>query len=96
MKQLAHVNFMDRNYTESAEKYKAITDLVPEITSNPVNLWLAQKNLALLYTYSDLNKAETYVDELFEANLTNPIDTEGLYFLMGNISLLSGNQVEAK
>ena len=52
--------------------------------------------MALLYTYSDIHKAEAYVDEIFASNISDPIDSSELYFMMGNISLLSGNQEDAK
>lgn len=57
LKKLAYVCFLGRKFSE-AEKYLLIvTEMMPKLTKNPVNLFTSQKNLVLFYTYSDLEQA---------------------------------------
>lgn len=64
LKQLANACFMGRKYSDAEKFYKVIIDVVPEVTKNPANVFSANKNLLLLYTYTDLDKAKAFADRL--------------------------------
>lgn len=58
--------------------------MIDSVTKNPVNQWSAQKNLLILYTYTNLKDAKNYGQRLlYDASEMLPIHTKELNFLVG-------------
>ena len=77
---------MSRKYADS-EKYFSITQqMIGDVTKNPVNIYQANKNLLLLYTYSDLGKAVDLSDKLMQDSEEYlPVHNKELTFMSANI-----------
>jgi tetratricopeptide (TPR) repeat protein len=70
---------------------------MPKVSKNPVNIFNAQRNLLLLYTYSDIEKAKAHGEKM----LTNiedylPVHNKDLTFMLANINFLAGDHEKAK
>jgi hypothetical protein len=66
LKRLAYVCFLNKKFSESEKYFKVGVDMVPLVTKNPVNIFIAQKNLLLLYTYTNIDNASTFGDNLIK------------------------------
>jgi hypothetical protein len=55
--------------------------MVPTITKNPVNIYNSKRNLLLLYTYSDIQKAVEYGEYMMkDSEEFLPVSTKDLTF----------------
>lgn len=71
--------------------------MVPRVSKNPVNIYNAQRNLLLLYTYSDVAKAQAYGERMMtDLDDYLPVQQKELNFMLANASFLSGNHSRAK
>lgn len=86
LKRLAYVCFLDRRYAESEKYFKVSGELTPLVTKNPSNLFSAQKNMLLYYTYCNIDKAQALGEQMIGED-TLPVHTKELCFLMG-VSIL--------
>ena len=57
LKRLGYVAYLNRKYSESEKYFKVVNDMTPIVTKNPLNIFSSQKNLLILYTLTDLEKA---------------------------------------
>jgi len=57
LRRLAYVSFLNQKYKDSEKYFKVIQDLIPEINNTALNIFNAKKNLLILYSHIDLNKA---------------------------------------
>ena len=64
LKRLAHCSYLNRRYGEAEKYFKVCTQLSGNVTKNPANIFNSQKNLLLLYTYTNIDKALEYGDTL--------------------------------
>ena len=55
LKRLAYVSYLGRKFSEAEKYFKVVIEVIPKLTKNPANLFVAQKNLLLLYTYTNLD-----------------------------------------
>jgi hypothetical protein len=97
LKRLANVCFLGRKFADAEKFFKVAVDLVPQVTKNPSNLFNAQKNLLLFYTFTNLDKALVYSERLEkdEAEML-PIHLKELKFMSANILFLSRDYMCAK
>ena len=97
LKRLANVCFLGRKYADAEKFYQVAADLVPKATKNPSNLFAAQKNLLLLLTHTNLDKALTYSQRL-EKDMPEllPIHLKELKFMSANILFLHKDYSAAK
>ena len=61
--------------------FKVAVEMVPTITKNPVNIYNSKRNLLLLYTYSDIQKAVEYGEYMMkDSEEFLPVSTKDLTF----------------
>lgn len=83
---------MSRKYSESEKYFKVAAELMPKVSKNPVNIYNSRRNLLLLYTHSDLEKAKTLGAQMMtDLDEFLPLHSKELNFMMANIHFLSGN-----
>ena len=81
LKRLAYVSFHNRKYADSEKYFKVAVEMVPTITKNPVNIYNSKRNLLLLYTYSDIQKAVEYGEYMMkDSEEFLPVSTKDLTF----------------
>ncbi len=86
LKRLAYVSFLDRRYAEAEKYFRVSNDLTPVVSKNPSNIFSAQKNLLLFYTYANLDNAVQLGEQLIkDIEDTLPAHSKELCFLMGVI-----------
>jgi tetratricopeptide (TPR) repeat protein len=61
LNKLGQVSFLNKKYSDSEKYFKVTLNIVPMVTSNPANVFSAQKNLLTLYTHTSLDKANDLV-----------------------------------
>ena len=84
LKRLAYVCFLDHRYQESEKYFKVTNDLTPIVTKNPSNIFSAQKNLLLFYTYANIDNAASLGEKMIkDIEDSLPIHSKELCFLMG-------------
>jgi tetratricopeptide (TPR) repeat protein len=97
LKRLAHVCYTNRKFADAEKYFKVVLKVMPTVSTNPMNLYSAHKNLLLLYTYTDLDKAIEYGQGLKAAEKEFlPIHVKDLSFMVANIHFLRGDYGQAK
>jgi len=97
LKRLAHVCYTNRKFADAEKYFKVVLKVMPNVSTNPVNLYSAHKNLLLLYTFTDLDKAIEYGKGLKAAEKEFlPIHVKDLTFMVANIHFLRGDYSMAK
>jgi hypothetical protein len=97
LKRLAHVCYLGRKFADAEKFFQVVIDLVPKVTSNPLNAFAAQKNMLLLYTYTDLDKAKALSERMaLDAKDMLPLFLKELKFMTANIHFLRGDYMLAK
>jgi hypothetical protein len=62
------------------------------VTKNPVNKFNAERNLLLLFTYSDIGKAKALGEQMLsKVEDYLPAHEKDLTFMLANIYFLAGN-----
>lgn len=88
---------MNHKYSESEKYLSSTLGLIPKVTTNPINFYNECRNLLLLYTHSDLDKAEklgSWMMEDLHSDL--PLQSKEMNFMMANIYFLKGSHQKAK
>lgn len=84
LKRLGYVCFLNGKYAESEKYFKINADMIANVTKNPVNIFSAQRNLLLLYTYTNLDSAMEWGNRLMkDTDEMLPVSNKELCFLMG-------------
>jgi tetratricopeptide (TPR) repeat protein len=97
LKRLAYVSFTNRKYADAEKYFKVTVDMVPTITKNPVNIYNTRKNLLLLYTHSNIAKANEFGEFMMkDSDDYLPLNVKDLTFMMANVSMLNGDHSKAK
>ena len=97
LKRLANVCYLSRKYADAEKYYKVCIELMPKVTSNPANAFSANKNLLLLYTYTDIKKALDFATKLNkQAPEMLPLHFKELRFMTANVHFLHGEYMQAK
>ena len=97
LKRLAHLCFVSRKFSESEKFFKVCADMTNQVTSNPINKFQAQKNLLILYTHSDIEKAKNFGERLLiDSDEYGAVNKKEIDFMMGNIHFLDGDHAKAK
>ena len=97
LKKLAFTCFKTRKYSDAEKYFNVISDMLPDVTKNPTNLFAARKNLLLFYTYTDINYALEYGERMIaDQNDFYPVHTKELFFMQGNVHFLRGDYRRAK
>jgi tetratricopeptide (TPR) repeat protein len=97
LKRLAYVCFQNRKYAEAEKYFRIVAELMPKVSKNPVNIFNAERNLLLLYTYSDIRKAKAHGERML-ADMEDylPVHNKDLTFMLANINFLAGDHERAK
>jgi len=82
LKRLGYVSFMGKKYSDSEKYFKVTANMMPMVTKNPANLFVAQKNLLTLYTHINLDKADEQAKRMTK-------DSEDLEFMPKHLRELS-------
>lgn len=94
LRRLAYVSFLNQKYKDSEKYFKVIQDLIPEINNTALNIFAAKKNLLILYSHIDLNKAMDQADQMKRDSENNdylPMHKRELDFMIANIYTLNGD-----
>jgi len=91
LKRLGWLSMKNSKFSESEKYFKIASDMMPQVTSNPLNHFSTKKNLLLFYIITNLERAEAYGDELMgKKEEMLPSQQKELTYLMGNVYLLKG------
>lgn len=94
---LAYICFVNRKYIESEKYFRICGELVPRVTKNPASIFNAKRNILTLYTYSDIDKAEKYGENMMlDLDDFLPAHNKELILMMGNVNFLKGDRLKAK
>jgi hypothetical protein len=95
LKRLAYLSLQTGNYTQSEQLFQECVDLVPSITSSPVNLFQAQRNLVLAYCQFDVVKASYLVEEMC-LGLDRNVASIDFGLILGNVEFYNNQIASAK
>ena len=97
LKKLAHVSFLSRKYGDSEKYFTILAEMMPEVTKNPANIFVAKKNLLLFYTHTNIEKAKEYGEAMIkDVDEFYPVHKKDLFFMVGNAHFLKGEYAKAK
>ena len=71
LKKLAYISFENSKIAESEKYFKVSADLIKIASKNPLNQFLNEKNLVILYSYTDIEKAANQISKIQGKNLTS-------------------------
>ena len=97
LKRLAHLCFVSRKFSESEKFFRVCVDMTEKVTQNPINKFQANKNLLILYTHSDIEKAKKFGERLLiDKEEFGQVNRKDISFMLGNIHFLDGDYAKAK
>jgi hypothetical protein len=95
LQRLGYCNLKTGNHADATSAFKDCVDIMPQVTSSPINLFSAQRNLLISLTYHDMEHAARFA-EMMCYDLDNQKSSKDFGLILGNIEFFNGKIASAK
>ena len=99
LRRLAYIAFKSQKFTESERYFSVVAKVIPELDKNAMSVFSSHKNMLLLYSHTNIDKAVQYATGLqkdSENSEFTPIHQKELQFMTANVHLLNGDYQVSK
>ena len=99
LRRLAYIAFKSQKFTESERYFSVVAKVIPELDKNAMSVFSSHKNMLLLYSHTNIDKAVQYATGLqkdSENSEFTPIHQRELQFMTANVHLLNGDYQVSK